>query len=300
MKFLFILIPFLAFSQQQVTNGVVLDKVTNEPIPYVNISILESTVGTSSNDDGSFRLEINEDDINKVVSLSSLGYETSKIPVSLFLKSEKIFLKPLVEALEEVVISEKFNEKTMVVNEILEEDLCAGYGSHAKNPWIVALYFPFDNNYEEVDFLKSVKFHFGNFKNKKGKFRLRLFSFGNDSLPDKDLLKESIIVTLKKKQKTVDVDISDHDIVFPREGFYIAIEWLYIPYNEENVIYVDGPKNKNKRKGIKYSPTISATCEQEGKFKVAVYNSGVWSFYPAKSYKKEGQWIPAISLTLSN
>ena len=278
----------------------VLDKESNKPIPYVNISILESTVGTSSDDDGSYTLHIKNEDLSKNVKLSSLGYNDTTIVVSNFIKLDKVRLTPLVEQLDEVVISEKFEEKTMIVNEILEEDLCAGYGSHAENPWIVALYFPFISNYEDTDFLKSVRFHFGNFKNKKGKFRLRLFSVGNDSLPDQDLMKENVIVSLKKNQKTVDVDISECSLIFPREGFYIAIEWLYIPYNEQKIVYVDGPKNKNKRKGIKYSPTISATCEEEGKYKVAVYNSGVWSSYLARAYKKEGQWIPAISLTLSN
>lgn len=300
MKVFFLLLPFLVFSQQQVAKGVVLDKVTNEPIPYVNISILESTVGTSSDDDGSFSLEIKKEDINKVVRLSSLGYESSKITVSLFLKSEKIFLKPRTEVLEEVIITNKFEEKTNVINKIEDSDLCYGYGSLAENPWIMALYFPYNEDYKETEFLKSVKFHFGNFKNKKAKFRLRLFTIGKDSLPDKDLLKENVIVELKKKQKEAVVDISDYDILFPREGFYVAFEWLYIPYNAEEVTFYFTDKKKKKEKRIKYQPTFSATCEDEGKYMVASYISGEWRFYAAKAYKSEKKAVPAISLTLSN
>jgi hypothetical protein len=162
------------------------------------------------------------------------------------------------------------------------------------------LYFPFEEVYESTDYLKSVIFHFGNFKNKKAKYRLRLFSIGKDSLPDKDLLKESLVVELKKKQKIANVDISDYNIIFPRDGFFIAFEWLYIPYNEEKVTYVYGPKNKNKRKGIKYSPTVSCICAKEGTYKVAVYNSGKWHFHAANKYKSTEKLIPAISLTLSN
>lgn len=300
MKVFFLLLPFLVFAQQQVAKGVVLDKVTNEAIPYVNISILESTVGTSSDDDGSFSLEINEDDTNKVISLSSLGYESSKIPVSLFLKSEKIFLKPRTEVLEEVVIKDKFEEKTNVVNKIEDSDLCYGYGSLAENPWIMALYFPYNEDYQETEFLKSVKFYFGNFKNKKAKFRLRLFTIGKDSLPHEDILKESVVVEIKKKQKEAVVDISDYDIFFPREGFYVAFEWLYIPYNAEEVTFYFTDKKKKKEKRIKYQPTFSATCEDEGKYMVASYISGEWRFYAAKAYKSEKKAVPAISLTLSN
>jgi len=300
MKVFFLLFPFLVFSQQHVAKGVVLDKVTNEPIPYVNISILESRVGTSSDDDGSFSLEIKKEDINKVVRLSSLGYESSKITVSLFLKSEKIFLKPRTEVLEEVIITNKFEEKTNVINKIEDSDLCYGYGSLAESPWIMALYFPYNEDYKETEFLKSVKFHFGNFKNKKAKFRLRLFTIGKDSLPDKDILKENVIVELKKKQKEAVVDISDYDILFPREGFYVAFEWLYIPYNAEEVTFYFTDKKKKKEKRIKYQPTFSATCEDEGKYMVASYISGEWRFYAAKAYKSEKKAVPAISLTLSN
>ena len=300
MKYLFLLLPLFVLCQNQTAKGLILDKKTNEPIPYVNISILESQIGTSSHEDGSYSLEINKEDLNKVVKLSSLGYEVSKMPISLFLKSGEVFLQPLVEQLDEVVISEKFEEKTLIVNELNEDDLCQGYGSSAQNPWLLSLYFPFYDDYEDVDFIKSVRLHFGNFKNKKAKFRLRLFSIGKDSLPDKDLLKENIIVSLKKKQKIVDVDISDYSIIFPREGFYVAFEWLYIPYNEEEVTFHFGKNNKKKEKRIKYNPTLSGTCEEEGRFKVAIYNSGEWRFYAANKYKGKEKVIPAISVTLSN
>lgn len=300
MKVFFLLFPFLVFSQQNVAKGLVLDKVTNEPIPYVNISILESTIGTSSDDDGSFSLEIKEEDINKIVSLSSLGYESSKIPVSLFLKSEEIFLNPKTEVLEEVVIKDKFEEKTKTVNKIEDSDLCHGFGSFAENPWIIALYFPYKDAYEETEFLKSIKFHFGNFKNKKAKFRLRLFTVGKDSLPDKDILKENVIVELKKKQKEAVVDVADYDIIFPREGFYVAFEWLYIPYNEEEVTFHFADKKRKKEKRIKYLPAFSATCEEEGEFTIAVYVSGEWRFYASNAYRSEKKSVPAISLILSN
>ncbi|WP_299103337.1 carboxypeptidase-like regulatory domain-containing protein [uncultured Winogradskyella sp.] len=300
MKLLFLLIPIITFSQEQIAKGFVLDKVSNEPIPYVNISILDSQIGTSSNEDGSYSLTIRDKDLEKTVKLSSLGYESSVMPISLFLKTGEVFLNSLVEKLDEVVISKKFEEKTKIINEIREEDLCQGYSSHAENPWILALYFPYDEAYDTTDYLKSIRFHFGNFRNKKAKFRLRVFSMGKDSLPDKDLLKESVVVSLKKKQKTVDINISDYNVIFPKNGFYVAFEWLYIPYNEVKVTYVDGPKNKNKRKGIKYAPTVSGICAEEGEFKLSIYNAGKWRFYAANKYKSDKKIIPAISLTLSN
>ncbi len=301
MKFVFLLLSFLSFSQEtqeRIATGFVYDHATKTPVPYVNISILKSSVGTSSDDDGSYKLSIKNEDLNKSVKLSSLGYKDSILKIADFVKLKDIYLKPIIEKLPEVRLTKQQEEIILVVNKIKEEDLCQGYGSHAKNPWILGVYFPFKEAYENTEYLKSVRFHFGNFKNNKAKFRLRIFSIGKDSLPDKDLLRENVIVSLKKKQKNMDVDISDHGIIFPREGFYVAFEWLYIPYNAEKVTFQY--KNRKNEKRLKYNPTFSGTCEEEGIYKVAMYNSGKWRFYASNKYQSDEKVIPAISLTLSN
>lgn len=300
MKFLFLLMSLLSFAQEQTVSGFVLDQNGNAPIPYVNISILKSQEGTSSDVDGSFKLLLSEVDKSKYVKFSSLGYKDSTISAATLLGQKTIYLEPLTELLDEVVLTKRLEEQTIKVNPITEEDLCQGFGSHAKNPWILALYFPFEEHYEATDYLKTVHFYFGNFKNIKSKFRLRLFSIGDNGLPEDDLLKENVVIELKKKQKLADIDISDYNIIFPRDGFYVAVEWLYIPSNAEKVTYISGPKNKTKRKGLKYNPTFSGICVEEGTFKLAVYNSGEWRFHLSKKFQSEEKVIPAISLTLSN
>jgi len=71
----FSLFTVFAFSQSKTAKGFVYDRVTNQPIPYVNLSVLESSNGTSSDVDGSYMLEIVEMDLNKNIHLSSLGYK---------------------------------------------------------------------------------------------------------------------------------------------------------------------------------------------------------------------------------
>lgn len=296
----FSLFTVFAFSQSKTAKGFVYDGVTKQPIPYVNLSVLESSNGTSSDVDGSYMLEIVEMDLNKNIHLSSLGYKDSIISIAQFIKTDKIYLTAKIEELDEVVISKKFEEKFLVVNPLESSDLCAGYSTTFKNPWMLALYFPYDETYKETDFLKSVKIHFGNFRNKKSKFRLRLFSVDENGLPDDDLLQESVIVELKKNQKIADIDISSFNVMFPREGFYIAFEWLYIPYNEEEVKFCLDQKCRKSENRIRYNPTFSAFCDNEDKFKVAIYISGEWKFHSSKKYQSEERMIPAFTLTLSN
>ncbi len=298
MKFLLLIIPFLAFSQQQIAKGFVLDEKTKTPIPYVNISILKSQIGTSSHEDGSYHLEIFKEDVDKDIKLSSLGYKDSIISVSKLIKLKTIYLKPLIEELKEVIITNKFEEKFLEINSLSESDLCSGFGTSAKNPWIIASYFPFKDNYELTDYIKSVKFYFGNFKNKKSKFRLRLYSVGLDGLPNRDLISKNIIVELKRKQKSVEIDLTDYSLIFPREGFFVAFEWLYIPYNTEKVTYVF--ENKKNKKGLKYNPTFSGICQPTRGMKTAIYISGQWKDMTLNFFRKDKKLIPAISLILSN
>jgi len=72
-----LLIAFFAisvYSQVAKIKGIVLSD-HNHPLEGVNISILNSTIGTSSSKDGSFEIYIPAD-TNIIISFSSIGYET--------------------------------------------------------------------------------------------------------------------------------------------------------------------------------------------------------------------------------
>src|SRR5690606_19641159 len=152
----FSLFTVFAFSQSKTAKGFVYDEENKQPIPYVNISIIESSNGTSSDENGSFELTIDEADFNKQVHLSSLGYKDSIISVENLIKSDKIFLKAKIEQLNEVVISKKFEEKFLVVNPIKKKKVKVGLGAGTK-PWNIALFVPFKEEYKSLKYLKEVE-----------------------------------------------------------------------------------------------------------------------------------------------
>ncbi|MHA7842882.1 MAG: carboxypeptidase-like regulatory domain-containing protein [Winogradskyella sp.] len=304
MKVLFLLFPFLVFSQQQVANGVVLDKVTNEPIPYVNISLLESTVGTSSDDDGSYTLKIKEEDLDKNIHLSSLGYKDTTLTVTSFTKSKTIFLQPLVEELDEVVISEKFEEDFLEINKIKKNKLRGGYAAGSK-PWILALYFPYDDKYSKTEYLNSLKVYINRsslIKRYKSKFRIRIYEIDDEGMPGDDLLMDDLIVETTMKQKEAIIDLSEFNIVFPKDGLFIALEGLAIPYNafEDVSTYVNKEGEKVTRQIVRYSPSFSATIEKKGEKKVVKFDNNTWYNFEVPLMEKNKTFVPAISLTLSN
>ena len=71
------------FGQHQF-KGTVLDADTKETLPFVNIGIVNKGVGTVSNFDGKFYLEINKADFSNtdVLQFSSVGHKTIRLKIS--------------------------------------------------------------------------------------------------------------------------------------------------------------------------------------------------------------------------
>lgn len=305
MKFLLLLIPFLVCSQEQTAKGLVLDEDTKQPIPYVNISILESQIGTSSDYDGSYSLTIEAVDLEKEIKLSSLGYKDTTFLVSNFLKLETIKLKPIAEMLDEVLISDKFENQFLKIQPFLKDELYGGFGM-GKKPWQIGLYFPFDTTYAKTEYIQKIEVLLSKglgFKRKASKFRVRLFSVSKDSLPETDLINENIIVTASKKQKEVIINLAKYNIVFPKNGLFVTLEGLAIPFNEIKRSYtmIDEKGKKSKvKKETAYVPSFKAFLSEPKKFLVVHYYNGIWWKYPIPHQEKKKQFVPAISLTLSN
>jgi len=86
--------------EQRFISGVVKDAVTGQSLPYAQIALINSTLGTVTNEDGVFRLKLpgaefpvpgNRDSL----IISFLGYQTQNIPVSIFDKGIlEIYLVP--------------------------------------------------------------------------------------------------------------------------------------------------------------------------------------------------------------
>ena len=76
----FVVIQFMSFAQINI-NGKVIDGQTNETLIGVNIKINGTNIGTATNFDGEFNININKLPIQLLVSY--LGYKTEEILISL-------------------------------------------------------------------------------------------------------------------------------------------------------------------------------------------------------------------------
>lgn len=103
----FSVVSQFTFAQEKINiQAVILDGSNKtEVLPFTNVIIENTSIGTISNEEGVFELTVSKKYLNANVVISFVGYKNKLIPVSDFKKKKKkIYLEPVSEALSEVVI----------------------------------------------------------------------------------------------------------------------------------------------------------------------------------------------------
>ena len=71
---LWLLLLLMSFYVSAQTKGVVVDE-SGKPIPYVNIWVENENIGTTSEENGEFSINVSD---NKYLIFSAIGYETQR------------------------------------------------------------------------------------------------------------------------------------------------------------------------------------------------------------------------------
>lgn len=286
------------FGQQKLYKGKLIDAISKEPVAYANISFIEIKKGISSMKDGRFELEITNKDMARKIHISCLNYQDTIFLVNDLIKTKVIHLTPKEYQLEEIVITKKLT-KEVEVDRYRRRDIKFSFGATKGHPWIITKFFKYETSYEETPYVKDVTVYLSSWlMRKKGRFRLRFYTV--DSLtgrPKEDLIRDNIIVDVKKRNGKVEVDVSKYNLEIPERGMFIGVERLEIPYNFHEYTYtIEG--SRKKYKGISVSPSIGAVNTMDS---IYTFRRGKWRrvFWP-KQFHKGYSIQPAISVTLSN
>lgn len=114
MKLQFILIFTLFASTIGATefSGIIIDKETKTPISFGSISILKSTKGTITNNEGEFTIKDDSEEIK--VICSSLGFLTDSFTINASTKYNKLELQPIKVDLNEVAVTPETYPKYLI------------------------------------------------------------------------------------------------------------------------------------------------------------------------------------------
>lgn len=166
---------------------------------------------------------------------------------------------------------------------------------------IRARFFKFENQYTKTPFLKTLTvFTWSRVRN--AKFSIRFFSVNENRSPGSDLINEKIIVTSSKGWGNLEIDVSRYNLLFPKNGIFIAIEGLNLPENE----FLDDEKIKGqiiKEKRNLYQPMFGGILGSIDEIDW-VFDNGSWkksSPFPTIRKMEKGMNINlAMKLTLTN
>jgi hypothetical protein len=298
-----LLVFFLFFSTYCIAQnidfeGYVVDSKTDSPIPYVNISFLNTLKGTSTDEEGHFLLEIPKDFLNKQVHVSSLGYQDTLFIAEQLHSSKKLKMVEETFELAEVVITKNLGDAG-VLNPINSRSITSGFDS-SSTPWILALYFP--NIGAAKKYLNKVTVFFrenNNFKREASKFRLRFFDVDKTKMPGKDLTNKSLVLEQHRGKDYVMIDVAEMNLKIPENGIYIGLEWLFVPSNWYRKKEIDNLTSKPIIED-RFAPTFAGVYSKNVNYKTVIYGMGEWRDFTVRSKNNTENFIPAVSLKISS
>ncbi|MXN92490.1 hypothetical protein GR160_14770 [Flavobacterium sp. Sd200] len=233
----------LISSAQTIIRGAIKDGITDSPLPYVNIGIKDTRIGTVSDSKGLFTLTIPENlNENTLIVFSYVGYNTRQCSVGELMKINNIEMKPSIQSLETIVLNLKapkfkkvgrtfkgfglthvnfYTAQEAEVDDRLSKELGMKFNIK-KDCRITGLNFNITSN----DF-KSVK------------FRVNFYSI-KDGLPNVLLIEENIICEVNDRQLGwFNIDLKPYEVYLSKDVGDIAVtlQWIESKKARENSKY---------------------------------------------------------------
>ncbi|MFP5081522.1 carboxypeptidase-like regulatory domain-containing protein [Pedobacter sp. JCM 36344] len=295
---------------QSVFEGQVLDSAVLEPLVSVTVSLAGKKIATSTNSQGYFKLTIDDTLRIDTLTFSSVGYITYKLAISDYKPNAIVILRTSNANLAQVNITKRK----------LKFERLNGFGlgqiirdtAYVPTPYSTQFSFAkFFSASEDNAILSKIEIGRIDFEmlflekldannemeplmpvtksNPKTRFLIHILSVNSQSrLPDKLLFTKSI--SIENDLSWVTVDLTSELFVLKSKEFFVAVEWLRIPYNE--IFKLEwAPRVRAKNKNGK------ELLEDVSQYRV-FYQPALAS-YPstqrAPSYikNKQGLWMPS-------
>ena len=281
------LIGFVSFAQ---TKGVVKDSLSGNPIAYVSVWVENENIGTTAEENGEFKISVN--DKNKNLVFSVLGYERKVVKAS---DAGIVLMAPTALELNEVVIVNKKENRQLEIGKI--KKLAEAFD---KGPRLDAKFFPYQESYKKTKWIQKVTI-LTDSRIDNSTIKMHLYEVGENGYPGKELLSKDFIITLEKGIHENKIDLSDLNLEMPETGIFVAFERLIIERNKIERKITDYNSNTTKTV-ITYAPLVLYNpVERDFVFS---FSGGNWNKITKEELQKTATttmvYEPSITLILSN
>jgi len=281
------LIGFVSFAQ---TKGVVKDSLSGNPIAYVSVWVENENIGTTAEENGEFKISVN--DKNKNLVFSVLGYERKVVKAS---DAGIVLMAPTALELNEVIIVNKKENRQLEIGKI--KKLAEAFD---KGPRLDAKFFPYQESYKKTKWIQKVTI-LTDSRIDNSTIKMHLYEVGENGYPGKELLSKDFIITLEKGIHENKIDLSDLNLEMPETGIFVAFERLIIEKNKIEKKITDYNSNTTKTL-ITYAPLVLYNpVERDFVFS---FSGGNWNKITKEELQKTATtttvYEPSITLILSN
>ena len=208
----------------QAISGQVLALPDSTLVPFASLTNQTRQWGQSTRENGTFTLDRLK--VEDTLIVSSIGYHEIRIPYYELHDNIKLYLTVRPVQLSEVKIKKKRISRTLWLGS-KEKSSFASLGSlSTQDLQQVALFIPNAKQFE--GYITKVGYWVTSLGKARTPFRVRIYK-NEGGKPGEDLLTQSLIAKARRSKAWLDVDVSEFDILFPPNGFFVAMEWLVVP-----------------------------------------------------------------------
>ncbi len=220
---LFIFLVGSFYTYGQVFKGTVTDEISNEPLPYANVSVIGKNIGDITLSNGAFELDLSSASSTDTIRFSYIGYESISFAINAldFSAEHVIALTPITYQIDPVTITATKKEIDMLGNKKAGRRMTGwgdfqSYRGRTRGLLIEGADCPTK--------VKSFSFRINHNDWDSVAFRLNFLSMENGE-PGNSILTENIIFHTDKKHKWVKIDLEQYDIIICNE-ILATLEWV--------------------------------------------------------------------------
>ncbi len=215
-----LLLPTLLLwlSAQEVLEGIVLDAETNLGIPFVNIGLVGKDIGTVSDENGQFKLNLKGK--SGKVAIFTIGYEKKAFSLNQLKNPVQIILKPKSYNLEVVEIDAKrLGEESILGFDLVKKNNSIGFSGTELGTEIGALI-----KIDRETLLKTANFVVNHAKGDSLLYRVNIYPYNEGEIAE-NLLPENVIIKDAQKKGVYTVDLSVYNLVVGQDVI-LSLEWI--------------------------------------------------------------------------
>lgn len=216
-----VLTTFTGYAQIALKGKVI--QLSGTPVPFANIGIRGKNVGTISDSDGSFLLQLKPGCEKDTLTVSCIGFEEVSKPICLMMSESvsEFRLTEKIRQLDEVVITSRKPKVRRIgvqtVNPLLWGNATSKDGNDIiEMGKLISIRKPATLRQTSI-YLKGVTID-------SATFRINFYSVKNN-LPDQRLTERAILVRANIKKGWLHTDLTPYSLAFDRD-FFITYEFL--------------------------------------------------------------------------